>query len=123
MGLSFYRCPVCGEMVLMVKKAKCTPCCCGKEMVELKAGAVDAALEKHVPACSVSDGVLCVKVGSGEHPMAEEHYIEFIAVERKDGFDLKYLKPGEKPEAQFAAEGAVAAYAYCNLQGLWKADL
>ena len=99
MGLSFYRCPVCGEMVLMVKKAKCTPCCCGKEMVEL------------------------VKVGSVEHPMAEEHYIEFIAVERKDGFDLKYLKPGEKPEAQFAAEGAVAAYAYCNLHGLWKADL
>ena len=35
------------------------------------------------------------------------------------------LKPGEKPEAVFAlAEGetVVAAYEYCNLHGLWKAE-
>ena len=123
MSLTFYKCPVCGEMVLLVKKAKCTPSCCGKEMTELKAGAVDAAVEKHVPACTVADGKLSVKVGSAEHPMAEEHYIEFIAVETEDGFTLRYLKPGDKPEAEFAASGAVAVYAYCNLHGLWKADL
>lgn len=123
MNMTFYKCPVCGEIVMMVKKAKCTPSCCGKEMEELKAGAVDAAVEKHVPACTVEDGKLSVKVGSVEHPMAEEHYIEFIAVEKEDGFVLKYLKPGDKPEAQFCAGGARTVYAYCNLHGLWKADL
>ena len=123
MSLVFYKCPVCGEMVLMVKKAGCTPSCCGKEMVELKAGAVDAAAEKHVPACTIENGRLSIKVGSVEHPMTDEHYIEFIAVEKKDGFVLKYLKPGDKPEAEFCACGAVSVYAYCNLHGLWKADL
>ena len=37
---------------------------------------------------------------------------------------VRPLKPGEKPEASFAlCEGdeVVAAYAYCNLHGLWKA--
>ena len=121
--MTFYRCPECGEIVLMVKKAECIPSCCGRKMVELKAGEVDAAVEKHVPACTVADGKLSVKVGSVEHPMAEEHYIEFIAVEKKDGFALKYLKPGEKPEASFCAKDAVAVYAYCNLHGLWKADI
>jgi len=36
------------------------------------------------------------------------------------------LQPGEAPEAVFAlAEGqkAVAVYEYCNLHGLWKAEL
>ncbi len=123
-GLVFYRCPKCGEMVAMVKKAKCTPACCGEEMVEVKAGSVDAAVEKHVPALSVDGSHLHVKVGSVEHPMTEEHYIEFIAVEREDGFCLKYLKPGDKPEATFGHVSAIkAVYAYCNLHGLWKAEL
>ena len=126
MGLSFYRCPVCGEMVLMVKKAKCTPCCCGKEMVELKAGAVDAALEKHVPACSVSDGVLCVKVGSVEHPMTEEHHIAFIWLVTDKGVHRAVLDHTGAPEAVFRlAEGekAEAVYEFCNLHGLWKKAL
>ena len=35
------------------------------------------------------------------------------------------LKPGEAPEAVFAlaaGEAPVAAYEYCNLHGLWKAE-
>ncbi|MGX8729171.1 MAG: desulfoferrodoxin family protein, partial [Lachnospiraceae bacterium] len=36
------------------------------------------------------------------------------------------LAPGEAPEATFAItddDEAVAAYDYCNLHGLWKADI
>ena len=122
--LVFYRCNKCGEMVAMIKKAHCTPSCCGSEMAEVKAGAVDAAVEKHVPACTADGTRLIVKVGSVEHPMTEEHYIEFIAAERGNGFDLRYLAPGDKPEAVFEnASDVRAVYAYCNLHGLWKASL
>ena len=63
-------------------------------------------------------------VGAVEHPMLPEHFIEWIVLETQQGSQIKHLKPGEKPQAVFAlAEGdqTVAAYAYCNLHGLWKA--
>ena len=38
---------------------------------------------------------------------------------------LRYLKPGEAPEARFhlGEDGKATVYAYCNLHGLWKAEL
>ena len=66
-----------------------------------------------------------VEVGSVAHPMLEAHYITFVVLETSQGYQKKDLKPGEKPEAVFAlAEGekAVAAYEFCNLHGLWKAE-
>lgn len=124
MGLSFYRCPDCGEIVMMIKKGGCTPSCCGHAMVELKANTTDAATEKHVPFAEVKEKEIDVKVGSVAHPMTEEHLIEWIAVETRQGVKIKYLKAGDKPEEVFCNNGdAVAVYAYCNLHGLWKADL
>lgn len=124
MGLSFYRCPECGEIVMMIKKGGCTPSCCGKSMAELRANTTDAATEKHVPVASVKDREIDVKVGSVPHPMTEEHLIEWIAVETKQGVKIKYLESGDRPEEVFCNNGdAVAVYAYCNLHGLWKADL
>ena len=91
---------------------------------ELKANTTDAATEKHVPVASVKDREIDVKVGSVPHPMTEEHLIEWIAVETKQGVKVKYLEPGDRPEEVFCNNGdAVAVYAYCNLHGLWKADL
>ena len=68
---------------------------------------------------------MIVKVGSVEHPSLDAHYIEFIVLVTEGGFQMKWLKPGMKPEASFVlmdGEKAVAAYEYCNLHGLWKAD-
>ena len=98
--------------------------CCGEKMTELKANTSDGAKEKHVPDVSVSGDVLRVKVGSVEHPMAEAHYIEWIAAETESGISFKYLKPGVKPEAEFpGASAIVAVYDYCNLHGLWKKEI
>ena len=37
------------------------------------------------------------------------------------GFQIRYLKAGMKPEAEFlTGEKVLAAYEYCNLHGLWK---
>ena len=66
-----------------------------------------------------------VTVGSVEHPMMENHHIEWILLETSQGFQKKDLDPAGKPEAVFAlAEGetAVAAYESCNLHGIWKAE-
>lgn len=89
---------------------------------ELVANTVDAAFEKHVPVIEHSGDSVTVYVGSVAHPMLEEHYIEFIVLQTATGYQIKHLKPGEKPEAHFAVtEPVVAAYEYCNLHGLWMA--
>ena len=86
----------------------------------------DAAGEKHVPVVSANGSIVNVKVGSVEHPMLEAHYIQFIVLETEAGFYAKYLTPSDKPEASFVladGEKAVAAYEYCNLHGLWSAEV
>lgn len=91
-------------------------------MTELTANTTDAAVEKHVPVVTVNGNTVEVNVGSVTHPMEEKHFIEWIALETKNGNQLKYLKPGDAPKAVFAlTEGdeVVRAYAYCNLHGLW----
>ena len=122
--LKFYKCAKCGEVVYQVAKGSCTPQCCGEPMVELTANTTDAATEKHVPALSVDGTKLVVKVGEVAHPMLDEHYINFVALERADGsVTFKYLKPGEAPEATFCKPSQNATvYEYCNLHGLWKAE-
>ena len=68
---------------------------------------------------------LSVKVGSVDHPMEEKHYIEWIFVETENGGQRKVLNPGDAPKAEFSFAGdkPVAVYAYCNLHGLWKAEI
>ena len=97
--------------------------CCGKPMTKLEANSTDAAQEKHVPVIERKDGKLHVKVGSVDHPMAEEHYIEWIAVCSDKSTERITLSPGEKPEAVFVDKGKAVVYAYCNLHGLWKAEI
>ena len=93
------------------------------EAEELTANTTDGAHEKHVPVIEQHGDHVTVKVGSVEHPMLEAHYIQWILLETATGFQKKDLKPGEKPEAEFAVtEPVLAAYEYCNLHGLWKAE-
>ena len=90
---------------------------------ELIPNTTEAAGEKHVPVITNDGDSVHVAVGSVEHPSLPVHYIEFIVLVTEGGFQMKWLKPGMKPEAVFkTTEKAVAAYEYCNLHGLWKAD-
>ncbi len=92
----------------------------GFEIVE--PGTVDAAVEKHVPDVELQrDGhIIRVRVGSVEHPMTDDHYIEWIALETGARLEIHHLKPGQTPTTFFS--GGVKSgrvYAYCNLHGLW----
>lgn len=126
MELKFYRCEHCGNIVAMVKDSGVRVVCCGDEMKELVANTTDGAHEKHVPVCEIRDNMIRVRVGEDDHPMEPDHYIQWIAVQTSGGNQRKCLKAGDAPEACFAlCEGDVveAVYEYCNLHGLWKADV
>ena len=123
--MKFYVCKHCENIIAYAKNKGVPVMCCGEKMSELVPGSVDAATEKHVPVISVEGNKVTVTVGEVEHPMAEEHFIEWIALETQEGNQRKELKPGSKPQAVFMlaeTDKAVAAYAYCNLHGLWKAE-
>ena len=91
---------------------------------ELIANTTDGAHEKHVPVIEQNGNTVTVKVGSVEHPSLPAHYIEWILLETEQGFQIHYLKPGMKPETTFQpGEKVKAAYEYCNLHGLWKAEI
>ena len=124
MEMRFFRCKKCGQMVAIVKKKGCPIMCCGEPMEEIVAGTSDGAAEKHVPVFEVKDNKVYVTVGAVEHPMSEEHYIEWIAVQTRGGNQRKALKPNDAPKAVFALledDEVEAVYAYCNLHSLFKA--
>lgn len=122
--MKFYICAHCGNIITKVKDAKVPVMCCGQKMDELVPNSTEAAHEKHFPVIAVEGGKVSVTVSTVEHPMVDAHYIEWVALETEKGMQIKYLKPGEAPKAVFALEDdkLVAAYAYCNLHGLWKTE-
>ncbi|WP_405357002.1 desulfoferrodoxin family protein [Ruminococcus sp.] len=123
MEMKFYKCKHCGNIIAVVKASGAPISCCGEKMTEIVPGTADAAVEKHVPVVEIKDGKVIVTVGEVAHPMAPEHYIEWIAISTDQGNQRKILEPGDKPMACFAlcdGEKFEAAYAYCNLHGLWK---
>ena len=121
--LQFFKCTHCGNVAVKLYDKGVPLVCCGEKMVLLEAGVTDAAQEKHVPVVEKDGDKVKVTVSSVEHPMLDEHYIQWVCLETKKGSQIKYLKPGEKPEAEFVLDNdeIVAVYEYCNLHGLWKA--
>ena len=124
-----YKCDVCNIIVEVVHSGVGELVCCGQPMQLKKENTEDAAQEKHVPVVEKTETGIKVKVGSVDHPMTEEHYIEWIEVICDGKVSRTFLKPGDKPEAEFCCAdpskccadlSKVTARAYCNLHGLWK---
>lgn len=121
----FYICEHCGNIVGMIHSSGVPVVCCGQKMTLIEAGTVEASREKHIPVVNVEGNTVKVSVGSVEHPMTEEHSITWVYLQTDKGGQRKCLNPGEAPVVTFALadEKPVAVYAYCNLHGLWKADV
>ena len=121
--MKFYKCSICGNIIAYVNSSGANVSCCGKQMTKIVPNTVDASLEKHVPVINIVGNKVTVALGSAPHPMIAEHYIEWVALETDKGNQRKELLPGQHPIAEFVlleGEKVVAAYAYCNLHGLWK---
>lgn len=124
--IKFYICEKCGKIIGVINPTAVPTMCCGEAMKPLVPGTVDASLEKHVPVAEVEGNLVKVKIGSVDHPMLEEHSIKWIYLQTDKGGQRKNLEVGSAPYAEFALakdEKPVAVYEYCNLHGLWKADI
>lgn len=121
----FYLCNTCGNVLIAAIASGVVPYCCGNKMTLLKPNTTDGNQEKHVPVVKlISENKLKVKIGSKPHPMDAEHNIRFVCLQTTDEFIVRYLKVNEAPEACIRFTGKpVAVYAYCNIHGLWRADV
>ena len=94
--------------------------------IELKPNTTDAATEKHIPVYKIEGNDLLITIGSTEHPMTEEHFIDAIILITSEKTIMKKLKPGDSPIAEFNltdGEKINKAFAYCNLHGLWVKEI
>ena len=93
---------------------------------EISPNTVEASTEKHMPVVTLSGNTVTVNVGAVSHPMTEEHSITTVILETQKGGQYQFLQHDSQPVAKFdvaSGDKAIAAYAYCNLHGLWKADI
>ncbi|MDA3899238.1 MAG: desulfoferrodoxin [Spirochaetes bacterium] len=120
--LFVYKCEVCGNVVEVMSVGGGTLSCCDQDMVLMEEKSADSSTEKHVPIIESIENGVRVTVGSIEHPMTEEHYIQWIEVLNGDWVNRKYLAPGQKPQAEFYVpfSDSLIAREFCNVHKHWK---
>ena len=89
MEVKFYRCSHCGQIIAFVENKNIPVVCCGEPMQEIVPGTSDGAVEKHVPVYHVNGNLVEVNIGEVDHPMTEEHYIEWVVLQTKQGNQRK----------------------------------
>ena len=120
----FLKCAHCGNIVGVIDDRGPAILCCGEPMKAMVPNTTDAAQEKHVPVATRSGDSLIVQVGSALHPMSEEHHIAWLMVAQEGFTQRADLEHTGEPKATFAVRaGDATVYAYCNLHGLWAADV
>ena len=121
----FYICEHCGNLIGMINNSGVPVMCCGQKMTKLIPGTVEASKEKHLPVVTVEGNTVTVTVGSQAHPMISEHSILWVYLQTDKGGHRMKLSPDGEPVAKFSLcdEKPIAAYAFCNLHGLWRTDI
>ena len=122
--LEVHKCEMCGNIVEVLHGGAGTLVCCGEDMVLLDEQTADATTEKHVPVMEETDHGILVKVGSAPHPMEDAHHIEWIEVIAGGKAYREFLTPGGAAEATFCLDSKIDTLReFCNVHGLWKADV
>lgn len=125
--ITYYKSCECGEIVEMICTCGEPISCCGQQMEKMTANTNEGqgAVEKHLPVVEREGDAVTIKVGEIFHPMEDKHSIQWVSLQTKQGMQRKYLPASGEPVARFAltdGDEPVAAYAYCNLHGLWKSE-
>ena len=123
--LEFYISKKCNNVFELISGSGVDGACDGEGLKRLLPDTVEASREKHIPIVKIEGESVTVSVGSVEHPMTEEHGILWAVLETDRGVYRKCLETSKAPIVSFCVRGEspIAVYAYCNLHGLWKADL
>lgn len=121
----FFICTHCGNIVELIYDAGIPLMCCGQKMQKILPEKIDATREKHVPVVNLENNSITVNVGSINHPMTDDHKIQWICLRTNKGVYRKCLETNSEPSAIFSLndEVPISVFAYCNLHGLWKKDL
>ena len=122
--MKFYICEHCGNIVTFLQSSGVPVMCCGQKMTELVPDSTDAAQEKHVPVVTVEGSM--VECQGGLRPPSHDPRALYPVGGPGDHRGLSNQIPGARsgPGGQIAlapGDRVKAAYAYCNLHGLWRA--
>ena len=74
-NIRFYRCESCGIIAYAFGEQPLPG------LKELIPNTVDASGEKHLPVVKVEGDKVTVHIGSVDHPMVPEHWIQWVLVE------------------------------------------
>ena len=110
--VSFYVCPVCGNVIQSVGQAVVS--CCGIALPPMEAEEPD---EAHRVRVSIIDADYYVQI---DHEMSKSHYISFMAYVTSDTVELRKLYPEQEALCNFRRKGAGKLYYYCNRHGLFE---
>lgn len=121
--LELYKCKICGNLVQVILNGIGELVCCGEAMEHLVPHLEEnnELSKKHTPIIEESENKRFVRLKY--HPMAPEHYIQFIEIYPKDKsrLHLKYLNPNDIAEFEITHfEENIEALEHCNIHGLWK---
>lgn len=120
--MGIYKCKICGNVIEVFSEGKGELVCCGQPMTLMDEKNKEGVGEKHLPVVEETKNGILVKVGSVEHPMTPEHWIQFIEVITNDGLVLrKDLTYKDKPQAEFNVikNNIASIREFCNVHGLW----
>lgn len=123
--LQLYKCNICNNIAQILHEGEGELVCCGQVMELLDAKNEDKMSEKHVPKFFENGNNEFIQVGEVQHPMLEEHYIEFIQgiSDDKTCVITKFLHPNQEPKMFInKPENVNKAYEYCNIHGLWEGE-
>jgi superoxide reductase len=86
----------------------------------------DQGNEKHLPVVEkIAPDQIKVTVGNVLHPMATEHWIQWIFVAQDSTYQIKKFESTDTPIWTFPIipDQPIKVYEFCNLHGLWLTEI
>ena len=118
--LEMYKCEICGNIVEVTHEGFGGLVCCNQNMILLDEHQAPADNAHYAHIEKLSD---IQKKIHFNHPMTQEHHIEYIEVISSDYkyIKRKFLHYSDKPELSFKCDCTEGFYVrlYCNLDGVW----
>ncbi len=120
-----FKCNECGSIVEVLVNGDVESKACDASITVLEPQVEGDKAPKHVPVVSINGNNVTITVGEVQHPMDDDHFIQFVELTVGNEKFVKHFKPGDVPEATFTvdedllAENEPIAIEYCNLHGLW----